>query len=497
MKIVGMLLVMSIVSILMIFNLSQISDMKIQKAFLMDLHRSLAIQGREFQAVSRMLSWFPNALTVPVSRFEREELMGFQHSDHLKFSGIALPDTLLWLDWKEKLDFFEHQAQWLELKQEFTSRDMEDMSDEQIELYYENWFSRFTLKMEDLENANLVFFHRLSQELNRDQDRLVLVNFLGLFAILILGISVARIYYREKNMRFQSVSEELETRNKTLKLSLQVLTSQSEDLEMEREKQKSLLVELQNNNVQMDMALDKLRKSNEQLERFAFICSHDLQEPIRMVQSFSQLLERKAANSLDEKSKTYLTYITEGAVRARELIKDILDFCRLDQVNEAHEEVSLSVLCKQVTITLSALLEEREAEVHWPDDLPSIIGVQSQIFQLLLNLIGNGVKFNRNSTPTVPISAEDEVDQWVVYITDNGIGIDPQYVSQIFKIFNRLNSRTEFPGTGIGLAICKKIADHHNAEILVDTHWNPGSRFVLRWPKVIEDSLVHTSAVDD
>lgn len=252
---------------------------------------------------------------------------------------------------------------------------------------------------------------------------------------------------------------------------------------MNVEERRRVLAELEVKNEQMDLALDKLQKTNEQLERFAFICSHDLQEPVRMVLSFSQLLERKISPQLDEKALSYLHQITDGAARAREMISDILDFCRLEQNNESKSSVSLVELCEKIKLTLTPLLEEKEAKFYWDESLPSILGGPTQIFQLFLNLVSNGLKFNNSKAPKVTVSVEDQKNHWIFSVSDNGIGIDEKYIHKLFTIFTRLNSKAEFPGTGIGLAICKKVSELHGAEISISSELNRGTSFLVKWPK--------------
>lgn len=252
---------------------------------------------------------------------------------------------------------------------------------------------------------------------------------------------------------------------------------------MDVSERKRMVEELREKNLQMDEAIDNLTRSNEQLERFAFVCSHDLQEPVRMVLSFSQLLERRIKDQLDKKSQEYLAYVTDGAIRAREMISDILTFCRLDQNTDASAKVNLSEVCQQVENTLQGLIAEKRARMIWSDDLPSVVAVPSQVFQLILNLVNNGFKFNRSEQPTVQISCVEEPQYWSIQVKDNGIGIDPKYQSKLFQIFQRLNTKAEFPGTGIGLAICKKIADQHGAEIVIKSQPEQGATFVINWPK--------------
>ena len=258
---------------------------------------------------------------------------------------------------------------------------------------------------------------------------------------------------------------------------------------------KKLVDDLIQSNHQMDKAIVKLTHSNEQLERFAFVCSHDLQEPVRMVESFSQLLEERCKEQLQGKGLEYLGYITDGAHRSREMISDILTFCRLDQSTNALEKVSLTDVCHQVHKTLEVSLKQKNGEFTWQGPLPTLDAVPTQIFQLILNLVNNGLKFNRCEKPQVQLSAINDSGRWLILLKDNGIGINKKYQKQIFKIFERLNSKSEFSGTGMGLAICKKIAEQNGAELKIDSDEGKGSTFILDWPKQYqpEDSELSVS----
>jgi signal transduction histidine kinase len=165
------------------------------------------------------------------------------------------------------------------------------------------------------------------------------------------------------------------------------------------------------------------------------------------------------------------------------MVSDILTFCRLDQVTTSFESVNLNELCNQINITLKPTLKDKKAEFKWPSDLPEIEGVKSQVFQLMMNLVGNGIKFNRDSHPKVELTLEADSANWLIKISDNGIGIDPKYFHKLFQIFGRINAKSEFPGTGIGLAICKKIVDLHGGSISIESQPNQGTSFIITWPK--------------
>ncbi len=245
---------------------------------------------------------------------------------------------------------------------------------------------------------------------------------------------------------------------------------------------KQFLDDLTHQNALMDQTIAKLTQSNQQLERFAFICSHDLQEPVRMVQSFSQLLEQRLRDQLQEKDRKYLHFITDGAQRARDMINDILLFCRLDQPVDSRKPVNLLEVCEQLHKTLQPSLQESRGSFTWEGNLPTVNAVPSQLFQVLLNLVSNGLKFNRSKTPGVCLAASVEGNRCRIEISDNGIGIKADYQAKIFQIFERLHAKSEFPGTGIGLAICKKIAQQHEAELTLTSEEGRGSTFTLLWP---------------
>jgi len=251
---------------------------------------------------------------------------------------------------------------------------------------------------------------------------------------------------------------------------------------------------------QLAQTADQLSETNRYLERFAYICSHDLQEPVRTVQSFAELLERRLrqdGNELDEKVEKYIKHIMQGTTQARELIVDVLRFCRIDTQSESYEEIGLNKLFQEVEGLLSENLEACQGELLWPsqETLPSITGVPGQLRQLFMNLISNGFKFNRAEKPKVQLSLSEcekldstgeNIAYWKISIQDNGIGIQSKDREQVFEIFKRLNKRSDFPGTGIGLAICKKIVEVHQGKISIEDSDLGGSAFIILWPKTLQ-----------
>lgn len=223
---------------------------------------------------------------------------------------------------------------------------------------------------------------------------------------------------------------------------------------------------------------EQLKKSNEELQQFAYIASHDLQEPLRMVASYMQLLEKKYKGKLDEKADQYINFAVDGASRMKALINDLLDFSRLDTKAKPMQLSDFNEILDDVTHNLKVAIKESKTQIEIIGKMPSLIVDSTQIIQLFQNLINNAIKFrNQDITPIIKISAEEQPKQWVFKISDNGIGIEKEYYDRIFIIFQRLNNRVEYPGTGIGLAICKKIVERHGGQIWLESEVGKGSTF--------------------
>jgi PAS domain S-box-containing protein len=229
-------------------------------------------------------------------------------------------------------------------------------------------------------------------------------------------------------------------------------------------------------------AEEELQRSNAELQQFAYVASHDLQEPLRMVSSYTQLLAECYQGQLDAQADKFIAFATEGATRMQQLLEDLLDYSRVSRRPQPFEPINCTTILKDVLTDLAVTMQESSAVVT-ADSLPTVLGDRTQLRQLLQNLISNAIKFRREEPPVVHISAEPQEDFWLFTVRDNGIGIDPQFAERIFVLFQRLHSRQEYPGTGIGLAICKKIVERHAGRIWVESHLGEGSTFYFTLPR--------------
>lgn len=226
---------------------------------------------------------------------------------------------------------------------------------------------------------------------------------------------------------------------------------------------------------------EDLARSNADLEQFAYVASHDLQEPLRAVAGFMGMLKRQYTNQLDEKAQQYIGHAIEGAERMQALVNDLLTFSRVGTKGGAFARIPIQAALNRALDNLRIAIEESNAQIT-SDELPEITADASQMAQLLQNLIANAIKFRGERQPRIHISSQCQNDQWTFCVSDNGIGIEAQYFDRIFLIFQRLHSRTYYSGTGIGLAVCKKIVERHGGTIGVESKPGEGSTFCFTIP---------------
>jgi light-regulated signal transduction histidine kinase (bacteriophytochrome) len=219
-----------------------------------------------------------------------------------------------------------------------------------------------------------------------------------------------------------------------------------------------------------------LQRSNEELQQFAYVASHDLQEPLRMISSYTQLLGRRYGDRLDGDAREFMEFIVDGAARMKQLIEDLLAYSRVGTRGRELQSTDSGAALARALVNLRAAQEASGAQVTH-DAMPMVFADGAQLTQLFQNLIGNAIKFKGAQPPRIHVSAETRPDAWVFQVKDNGIGLDPQYSDRIFMMFQRLHNKAEYPGTGIGLAICKKIVDRHGGHIWVDSQPGQGATF--------------------
>lgn len=228
--------------------------------------------------------------------------------------------------------------------------------------------------------------------------------------------------------------------------------------------------------------IDELEESNERLKRFAYIASHDLQEPLRMISSFLQLLEDRYGDDLDEEAREYIDFAVDGSDRMREMVDGLLTYSRIDTNDAEFRPVDCTDVLDDVVSDLQLQIEERDATIV-ADELPTVVGDAAQLEQVFHNLVANAIKYTDDTPPRIEIEAQRQGDRCVFSVADDGIGIDPAYRDQIFEVFNRLHSNDEYQGTGIGLALCRKIVDHHGGDIWVDSEPGDGTTFYFTLPR--------------
>jgi chemotaxis family two-component system sensor kinase Cph1 len=251
--------------------------------------------------------------------------------------------------------------------------------------------------------------------------------------------------------------------------------------------------EIRKLHAELERRAAELARSNADLEQFAYVASHDLQEPLRMVAAYTQLLGERYRGRLDQDADKFIAYASEGALRMQALIQDLLAFSRVGRVGAARGLVDCNAAMEEVLLTLGPAIHESGAVVTH-GALPVVWADRSQIAQVLQNLVGNAIKFRGKEPLVISVQAEKTGGQWLFSVSDNGIGIAPEFAQSIFTVFQRLHTRSEYPGNGIGLAICKKIVEHCGGKIWVESQVGRGSIFQFTIPC---DGLAETELSDE
>lgn len=254
--------------------------------------------------------------------------------------------------------------------------------------------------------------------------------------------------------------KEIETANQELKKANQVLNE-------EIAQRKKIELELK-------QVMEALKNSNLELEQFAYIASHDLQEPLRMIASFLGLLSNRYKDKLDSNAFEFIDFAIDGARRMQKMIQDLLEYSRIQTQGKKLKKVNTSQVLSQVMLNMQTYITEKGAIII-NDNLPDVKGDESQLVRLFQNLISNAIKFCNDKTPQIFITAKMQNDEWLFSVKDNGIGIDPEYQEKVFLIFQRLHTREEYDGTGIGLAVCKRIVERHNGKIWFESEPGAGT----------------------
>jgi len=257
------------------------------------------------------------------------------------------------------------------------------------------------------------------------------------------------------------------------------------EIEAMRERIVHELSQVRAANIQLARQSEDLSRSNAELEQFAYVASHDLQEPLRKVASFCQALRSRYHGQLDERADQYIDFAVDGAQRMQVLINALLALSRVGRGDQPHERVALDDVAAEASRSLHAELEQAGADLQI-EPLPEVLGDRALLVSVFQNLIGNAIKFHGAEPPLIRVSASGRDGEWLLSVADNGIGIDDEYAERIFQIFQRLHAREAYGGTGIGLALCRKIVEYHRGRIWLDSSHTDGACFMLTLPALKE-----------
>lgn len=290
---------------------------------------------------------------------------------------------------------------------------------------------------------------------------------------------------RRLNEELKRRAGELETLNLMLKKENEMRKRTEEELRVSEEELKNLNTSLEAQVLERTSAVEErsrqLLKSNEELQQFAYVASHDLQEPLRTIISYLQLLEERLKEKLDAEGREFMGFVVNSAKHMRDLIQGLLEYSRVGSQKHPFQKVDCGSVLEKVMEQLKVSLGEKNAHVE-VQPLPEVFGDPLLLAMLFQNLIANAVKFCKNGAPEVQVGSRKGEGEWLFWVKDNGIGIDPKYFDRIFVIFQRLHNREEYPGTGLGLAVCKKTVERHGGRIWVESEPGKGATFYFTLP---------------
>jgi len=255
-----------------------------------------------------------------------------------------------------------------------------------------------------------------------------------------------------------------------------------EEVEVLKEYSERLVAKLEEKNYELALANLALERSNDELKQFAYIASHDLQTPLRNISGFVQLLQSNYAGALDERANDWIRRTVQSAKQMHALIQDLLAYSRLDTEAQPLLPTPFREVFNDTVALLETTIRDAGGQVTC-DELPTVTGDRPQLVQLLQNLIGNGLKYHGQEPPRIHVSVRPSENEWVFSVRDNGIGIAPKHHARIFEIFERLHTQQEYPGTGIGLAVCRRVIHHHGGKIWVESEAGHGSIFNFTIPE--------------
>jgi signal transduction histidine kinase len=355
------------------------------------------------------------------------------------------------------------------------------------------------------ERSHLVGFQPVAQEHNRRLGTLYLKSDMGamyerfrlysgivagvVVASLMVGFVVSSVLQRQISAPILALAHTAHAIAERRDYSVRATKGGEDELGLLTDAFNQMLTRIEEQNREQTHAEERLRalttelaRSNKELEQFAYVASHDLQEPLRMVSSYTQLLEQRYRGRLDDDAHEFIGYAVDGARRMQRLINDLLEFSRVSTRGKPLQPVDANDVLGTVRANLSAAIEDAGALVT-NEELPTVMIDPTQLGQLLQNLIGNAIKFHGAGPPRVHVAACEREGEWVFAVKDNGIGIEPEYFDRIFVIFQRLHVAADYPGTGIGLAVCKRIVERHGGRIWVESESGAGAIFSFTVPK--------------